>query len=99
MTANRRTDNRVSVNLSARWDGLSGQHDARIEDIGLGGCFVNAVTRVEIGEVVPLEIRLPSGEWLQIRGEVISYQEAVGFGLRFPFLTDDEEAALRELIA
>lgn len=98
MTRERRTDKRTPVNLTARWDALSGQHDARIEDIGLGGCFVNAVTRVEIGEIVPLEIKLPSGEWLQLRGEVTSYQEAVGFGLQFTFLTEDEETALKNLL-
>lgn len=98
MTQERRTDKRTAVNLTARWDALSGQHDARIEDIGLGGCFVNAVTRVEIGEIVPLEIKLPSGEWLQLRGEVTSYQEAVGFGLQFTFLTEDEETALKQLL-
>ena len=98
MTQDRRTDKRVGITLTARWDGQSGQHEARVEDIGLGGCFVNAVTRVELGEIVPLEIRLPSGEWLQLRGEVISYQEAVGFGLQFTFLTAEEEAALRQLL-
>ena len=98
MTQERRTDKRTPVNLTARWDALSGQHDARIEDIGLGGCFVNAVTRVEIGEIVPLEIKLPSGEWLQLRGEVTSYQEAVGFGLQFSFLTEDEETAIKNLL-
>lgn len=98
MTQERRTDKRAPVNLTARWDALSGQHDARVEDIGLGGCFVNAVTRVEIGEIVPLEIKLPSGEWLQLRGEVTSYQEAVGFGLQFTFLTEDEETALKKLL-
>jgi hypothetical protein len=98
MTQERRTDKRTPINLTARWDALSGQHDARIEDIGLGGCFVNAVTRVEIGEIVPLEIKLPSGEWLQLRGEVTSYQEAVGFGLQFTFLTEDEETALKNLL-
>ncbi len=99
MTQNRRTDSRKSVNLTARWDGLSGQHDARIEDIGMGGCFVNTVTRVEVGEIVSLEIALPSGEWLPLRGEVTSCQVAVGFGLQFTFLTEDEESTLKELLS
>lgn len=98
MTQERRTDERVSVNLPVRWDGLSGQHEARIEDIGLGGCFVNTLSRVDIGEVVGLEIKLPSGEWLLLRGEVTSYQDAVGFGLQFSFITEDEESALRQLM-
>lgn len=99
MTDNRRSDERVSINLPAKWDGLSGGHEGRIEDLSLGGCFVNTSGRVDVGEIVGLEIKLPSGEWLQLRGEVASYQEGIGFGVLFPFLTDDEEQALRELIA
>ncbi len=98
MTDNRRSDERVPTNLPARWDGESGSNEARIEDLSLGGCFVNTAGRVDIGEVVGLEIKMPSGEWLQLRGEVASYQVGIGFGLLFTFLTEDEEQALRELI-
>lgn len=98
MTKDRRSDERVSINLPVRWDGLSGGHEARVKDISLGGCFVNTTGRAEIGEIIVLEIRLPSGEWLQLRGETTSFQEGVGFGLLFSFLTDEEEYALRELI-
>jgi PilZ domain-containing protein len=99
MTDNRRTDERVSINLSVRWEGLSGRHEARLEDVSLGGCFVNTAGRVDLGEIVVFEIRLPSEEWLTLRGEVVSYQQGIGFGVIFSFLTDDEEQALRELIS
>jgi hypothetical protein len=98
MTENRRSDERVSINLPARWDGLSGRNEARIEDLSLGGCFVNTKGRVDIGEVVGIEIKLPSGEWLPLRGEVATYMVGTGFGVLFTFLTDEEEQALRELI-
>src|SRR2546423_3366089 len=99
MTNNRRSDERLSINLSARWNGLSGRHQARIDDVGLGGCFVNTTGRVDLEEIVVVEIKLPSGEWLQLRGVVVSYQERIGFGVEFPFLSVDEERALLELIA
>ena len=98
MTEERRTDERVSLNLPVRWDGLAGTSEARIEDLSLGGCFVNTGGRVDVGELVGLEIQLPSGERLLLRGEVTSYQVGIGFGVVFPFLTDEEEQALRELI-
>jgi hypothetical protein len=98
MSDERRTDERVKANLAARWDGTSGQHEARIEDISLGGCFVNTAGHVEVDEVISLDIRLPSGEWLPLRGEVASHQPGIGFGLLFTFLTQDEEEALREII-
>ena len=98
MTENRRSDDRVATNLSAKWGGLDGDHEGRIEDLSLGGCFVNTVGRVDVGEIVGVEIKLPSGEWLQLRGEVCAYQLGIGFGLMFSFLTEDEEAALREFL-
>lgn len=98
MPDDRRQDRRVTISLPVRWDGMGGTHEARLEDISMGGCFVNTTGRVEIDEVVSLEIRLPSGEWLGLRGEVTSYQPGIGFGLLFSFLTEDEEEALRELV-
>jgi PilZ domain len=99
MGQERRTDERIQLNLSARYDGLAGLHEARIEDISLGGCFVNARGQVDPGEIVTLEIKLISGEWLPLRGEVTSVQPGIGFGMVFTFLTDDEEQILRELIS
>ena len=99
MTENRRDDERISVNLPAKWDGLARNYEARIEDLSLGGCFVNTSGRVDVGEVVSVDIKLPSGEWLQLRGEVASFQPGIGFGLLFTFLTSDEEQALRELVS
>jgi PilZ domain-containing protein len=98
MVKNRRIEERMSTNLPARWDGLSGTQEARIEDLSLSGCFVNTTGRVDVGEIVGVEIKLPAGEWLQLRGEVTSFQTGIGFGVLFTFLTDDEEQALRELV-
>ena len=94
----RRTDERVSLNLPAKWGGLTGSHEARIEDLSLGGCFLNTAGRVDVGEIVGVEMKLPSGEWLALRGEVVSYQPGIGFGIVFPFLTEEEEQALKELV-
>ena len=99
MAENRRRDERIATNLTAKWGGLTGDHEGRIEDLSLGGCFVNTTGRVDVGEIVGVEIKLPSGEWLQLRGEVASYQIGVGFGLLFTFLTADEEQSLREFIS
>jgi PilZ domain len=68
MGQERRTDERVPLNLAARYDGLSGAHEARIDDISMGGCFVNARGQVEPGEIVTIEIKMTSGEWLPLRG-------------------------------
>jgi hypothetical protein len=99
MTENRRKDDRVSINLPAKWIGFAGKYEARIEDVSVGGCFVNTSGRVDVGEIVGIEIKLPSGEWLPLRGEVVSFQEGIGFGVLFSFSTDKQKQALKKLIA
>jgi hypothetical protein len=99
MTKERRRNERVSINLPVKWNGFTGHYEARIEDLSLGGCFVTTIGRADVGEVVSLEIKLPSGEWLQLRGEVVSYHEGIGYGVLFSFLTNDEEQALKDLVA
>jgi PilZ domain len=98
MTDERRRHKRVTLRLPVKWDALSGAYEARIDDISLSGCFVNTPGRVEMNEIVSLEVQLPSSEWLALRGEVKSYQPGIGFGILFTFLTEDEESTLRELI-
>ena len=98
MDTNRRSDERVPTNLQAKWNGITGNHDGRVEDLSLGGCFVNTKGRVDEGEVVVVEIEIRPGHWLELSGEVASYQLGVGFGLLFSFLTADEEEALRDFL-
>lgn len=95
----RRTSQRKQVLLEAKWKSMSGRHEARVDDVSLGGCFVNTHGHVEIGEQVGLEILLPSGEWLSLRGTVASYHPGVGFGMWFRFVNAAERTALKELIA
>ena len=98
MSGERRRNQRQSVLLEARWGSHSKRHEARVDDVSMSGCFVNTYGRVETGEPVDLKIRLPSGEWLALRGHVATFQDGVGFGLAFSGLTEEEENALRDLI-
>lgn len=99
MPNERRTSERKRILLEARWESMSRRHEARVDDVSLGGCFVNTYGKVEPNEHVNLEIQLPSGEWLPLRGYVASYQPAVGFGLSFTSLTQAEIATLKQLIS
>jgi hypothetical protein len=98
MSDERRSSQRKQILLEAKWESMSRTHEARVDDISLGGCFVNTYGKVELGERVDLQIELPSGEWLPLSGCVASYQPGVGFGLSFDSLTEEESAALKELI-
>ena len=77
---------------------MSRRHEARVDDISMGGCFVNTYGKVELGEKVDLEMQLPSGDWLPLTGHVASYQPGVGFGMSFDSLSEAETEILSELL-
>ena len=98
MGSERRHNERKRILLEANWESMSHTHEARVDDVSLGGCFVNTYGKVELGEHVDLQIQLPSGEWLPLRGRVASYQPGVGFGIAFDSLSEGESATLQELL-
>ena len=99
MTQERRNSRRKRILLEAKWESMSRTHEARVDDVSLGGCFVNTFGRVELNEPVNLQIELPSGEWLALRGRVASYQPGVGFGMSYDSLSEEKLATLEELLA
>ena len=98
MPDERRSSKRKRILLEAKWQSVSRRHEARVDDVSLGGCFVNTYAQVELGEHIDLEIQLASGEWLPLRGNVASYQPGVGFGMSFSSLSARETARLKELL-
>ena len=99
MSEERRSNQRKRLLLDAKWESMSRTHEARVDDVSLGGCFVNTYGHVEPNEEINLQIALPSGEWLFLSGHVASYQPGVGFGMRFDSLSAEQSATLEELIA
>jgi len=99
MGQERRNSPRKRILLEAKWASMSRTHEARVDDVSLGGCFVNTYGHVEPAEEINLQIQLPSGEWLPLRGRVASYQPGVGFGIAFTSLRAADRATLQELIA
>jgi hypothetical protein len=52
----------------------------------MGGCFIESHAPVMVGEQILFEIRLPSGRWQLLGGEVVYYIPTIGFGIRFGHL-------------
>lgn len=98
MSDDKRSVNRVSVNLASKWCGVTGTHESRIEDLSVKGCFVNTTGAVDVGEIVSLLIKLPSGRWLPLRGKVVSCQQMIGFSLTFSILDEMERESLSKLV-
>src|SRR5919106_1793152 len=66
----RRTGHRWDVSLDAVWNGKSGNYTARITDLSDGGCYMDSLGNVTMGELLNLKLQLPNGEWLELTGEV-----------------------------
>ena len=96
MTDERRDEERIPLSLEVRWEGVS--HSARVGDISVDGCYIDTIAgTVAVGELISFEVKLPSGEWLPLRGEVTHTMPGIGFGLCFPFLTDEEQRLIAQL--
>ena len=97
MSDERRSSERKTVNLVVKWDSLSGSYEAKLEDISLSGCFINTTGLANLDEVMNLEVLLPSGKWLPLKGTVTTYQQGIGFGVIFSSLTDEQTQAVEKL--
>ncbi|HEV7397688.1 MAG TPA: PilZ domain-containing protein [Pyrinomonadaceae bacterium] len=78
----RRSTPRLNVSLEAVWDSASDNHPALVTDLSLGGCYINTVGEIRVGETVGFRILLPDGDWLYIEGEV-RHHSGRGFGVMF----------------
>ena len=95
----RRREERLEVCLDAVWDGKSGNYIARVTDLSEGGCYVDTLGDAQVGEILSFKIQTPTGEWLELTGEVAHETPPLGFGLRFAYLADEQLEKLRSLIS
>jgi hypothetical protein len=79
----RRSRPRLSVTLEAVWDSASDNHPALITDLSLGGCYLNTIGEMRVGETVGFRVLMPDGDWLYIEGEVRHHTAGLGFGVQF----------------
>ncbi|HSP63187.1 MAG TPA: PilZ domain-containing protein [Pyrinomonadaceae bacterium] len=93
----RRTAERIRINLEARWEGLLSQGQGAICDLSPTGCFVLTGGEVTRGELVLLEIHFPNRIDL-VWGQVVYAVAEMGFALRFAFRNDNEMHQLGGLI-
>jgi hypothetical protein len=97
-SAEKRRYERVRLSLNVNW-GLTGQcaNDGRVTSISLGGCFLQTSFKLLIDQVVFLRLSLRTEHILRCRVRYTLLQ--VGSGIEFVELTEEDRAAVRELIA
>ena len=83
----------------SKYDGKVSQASiARTTDVSLGGCYIESIGQVTIGEHIRFEIQLPAGSWMPLRGEVLYHHPNLGFGVQFIELTGEAQTVLACMI-
>lgn len=95
----RRSRPRLSVHLDAVWQDAEERHSARVTDLSEGGCYLDTVGEVRVGEIVAFRVLLPDGEWLYLEGEVRHHRHRRGFGVQFVELNEEQSENLQRLLA
>ena len=98
MEKDRRSAPRVRVKLPARWEGVLARENATITDLSRNGCFVLTGGKVEIKELVWLEIQLTEQQKVNFWAEVVNEASEIGFALKFNSSSAEDEAALAKYL-
>jgi len=98
MEKERRSAPRVRVKLPARWEGVLARENATVTDLSRSGCFVLTGGKVEVKELVWLEIQLTPQQAVNFWAEVVNQAAEIGFALKFNSSSPEDEAALAEFL-
>ncbi|HEX5884453.1 MAG TPA: PilZ domain-containing protein [Pyrinomonadaceae bacterium] len=98
MEKERRSAPRARVNLPARWEGVLSRENATVTDISRNGCFVLSGGRVDVKELVWLEIQLPDQNAVHFWAEVVDQATEIGFALKFNSGSEEDEAMLANFL-
>ena len=98
MEKERRSAPRVRVKLPARWEGVVSRESATVTDLSRTGCFVLTGGKVEVKELVWLEIQLTDKQAVNFWAEVVDEASDIGFALKFNSSSPEDEAALAEFV-
>lgn len=89
----------VTVSLDVVWLGTSALHDARMSEISMEGCFIDCRAHGRVlGDVVGFKVRLPSGPWVSLQGDLVHEDYPMGFGLRFKGLGEGDMRFLAQVV-
>ena len=98
MEKDRRAAPRARVKLPARWEGVTSRENATITDLSRNGCFVLTGGKVEVKELVWLEIQLTNKQTVNFWAEVVDQASEIGFALKFNSSSPEDEEALAKFL-
>ena len=94
----RRKAPRVRVNLPARWEGVLSRETGTVTDLSRTGCFLLTGGKVDVKELVRLEINLTETQTVNFWAEVVDQASEIGFALKFNSSSPDDEAILASFL-
>ena len=98
MEKDRRSAPRARVKLAARWEGVLSRENATVTDLSRSGCFVLTGGKVEVKELVWLEIQLTPQQTVNCWAEVVNQAPEIGFALKFNSSSLEDEATLAAFV-
>lgn len=98
MATERRSAPRARVKLAARWEGVLSRENATVTDLSRNGCFVLTGGKVDVKELVWLEIHLTDQQTVNFWAEVVDAASEIGFALKFNSSSPEDEAALAKYL-
>lgn len=98
MDNDRREHNRIPVSLEVKFGGVAQSSSTRISDISAEGCYIETIAFFEVDEILTLEIKLPTGNWLSLKGKIKFRHPNLGLGISFLELSQSELDVVNSLI-
>lgn len=76
----------------------SGRREARVSDLSTGGCFVDSIAQVRVGEIIRFKLSLSEDRTEDLTGKVAYILDTFGFGIKFIDLSAEQEARIGEIV-
>jgi hypothetical protein len=76
-------------------EAASGRQPARISDISGGGCYIDTIVEVNVGDEVAFEVEFENAP-LRFTGTVAYHFAGMGFGVQYSNLTQEQLQFLKQ---
>ena len=93
-----REQERITYLSETTLECMSGRREARISDLSVGGCFIDSIAEVRVGEEITFELRLPGGTSIPVSGRVAYVLAGNGFGVSFTSLPEESREVIEQMV-
>lgn len=76
----------------------SGKRSARVSDISMGGCYIDSIVSLPVGEPISFVFKGSGSDQVRFTCKVAYVLAGFGFGVQFADLSSDAETILRQMI-